>query len=85
MTLTIYGLAWIGDTSSLTLFLLVCECEMEYHSTKQCTMNLLPSVKGGLQDMFKHYIEYDIKCDLLFGITQCYILLLYISYFTNKC
>ena len=32
-----------------------------------------------------NYIKYDIWFDLLFGITQCYIYLLYISYFTNNC
>ena len=33
----------------------------------------------------EYYTKYVIECDLLFGITQCYIYLLYISYFTNKC
>ena len=31
-----------------------------------------------------HYTKYDIRCDLLFGITR-YIYLLYNPYFTNKC
>ena len=30
-----------------------------------------------------HYTKSDIKCDLLFGITQCYNCILCISFFTN--
>ena len=32
-----------------------------------------------------NYTKYDIECHLLFGISQCYIYLLYLSYFTNIC
>ena len=32
-----------------------------------------------------NFNTYDIWCHLSYGIAQCYIYLLYISYFTNKC